>query len=293
MDRLARHTRQRATSRSSKTACCCARCSLSAEDVAEYYEGFSNATLWPLYHDVIVKPIYHREWWDRYVEVNRRFAEATAQDGRRGRHRVGSGLPAAAGSEDAAHAAARPDHRVLPAHPVPAGRAVHADAVAHRDHRGSARRRSGRLPPARRRTELPDPGPPARRRQHLARAPSACGPASARCKSASAQSRSAPSRSPSIRPRSTSSRGPRDPAAGQGDPQRARQSAQDPARCRPAGLHQGHRRPAEGILGATRRAPGQSRGHRAGSARDAEPGTRRELHRDARRHRTPGRPYQR
>ncbi len=52
---------------------------LSTEDVAEYYEGFSNATLWPLYHDVIVKPIYHREWWDRYVEVNRRFAEATAK----------------------------------------------------------------------------------------------------------------------------------------------------------------------------------------------------------------------
>lgn len=53
--------------------------SLSAEDVAEYYEGFSNAALWPLYHDVIVKPIYHREWWDRYVDVNRRFAEATAK----------------------------------------------------------------------------------------------------------------------------------------------------------------------------------------------------------------------
>ena len=51
---------------------------LSAEDMAEYYEGFSNATLWPLYHDVIVKPIYHREWWDRYVDVNRRFAEATS-----------------------------------------------------------------------------------------------------------------------------------------------------------------------------------------------------------------------
>ncbi len=52
---------------------------LSAEDVAEYYEGFSNATLWPLYHDVIVKPTYHREWWDRYVDVNRRFAEATSR----------------------------------------------------------------------------------------------------------------------------------------------------------------------------------------------------------------------
>ena len=52
---------------------------LSADDVAEYYEGFSNATLWPLYHDVIVKPIYRREWWDRYVDVNRRFAEATSR----------------------------------------------------------------------------------------------------------------------------------------------------------------------------------------------------------------------
>jgi len=52
---------------------------LSADDVAEYYEGFSNATLWPLYHDVIVKPIYQREWWNRYVDVNRRFAEVTAR----------------------------------------------------------------------------------------------------------------------------------------------------------------------------------------------------------------------
>jgi trehalose 6-phosphate synthase len=52
---------------------------LSADDVAEYYEGFSNATLWPLYHDVIVKPTYHRHWWDRYVDVNRRFAEAASR----------------------------------------------------------------------------------------------------------------------------------------------------------------------------------------------------------------------
>lgn len=51
---------------------------LSATDVEQYYEGFSNAALWPLYHDAIVKPIYHRQWWERYVEVNRRFAEATA-----------------------------------------------------------------------------------------------------------------------------------------------------------------------------------------------------------------------
>ncbi len=50
---------------------------LSAQDVEEYYEGFSNGTLWPLYHDVIATPEFHREWWDRYVVVNQRFAEAT------------------------------------------------------------------------------------------------------------------------------------------------------------------------------------------------------------------------
>ena len=51
---------------------------LTADEVEEYYEGFSNGTLWPLYHDVVAKPEYHREWWDAYVVVNRRFAEAAA-----------------------------------------------------------------------------------------------------------------------------------------------------------------------------------------------------------------------
>ncbi|WP_053204702.1 alpha,alpha-trehalose-phosphate synthase (UDP-forming) [Jiangella muralis] len=52
---------------------------LSAEEIALYYEGFSNATLWPLYHDVIVQPEYHREWWDAYRAVNQRFARAAAE----------------------------------------------------------------------------------------------------------------------------------------------------------------------------------------------------------------------
>jgi len=51
---------------------------LSEQEVAEYYEGFANDTIWPLYHDVIAPPQYHREWWDAYVTVNRRFAEAAA-----------------------------------------------------------------------------------------------------------------------------------------------------------------------------------------------------------------------
>jgi trehalose 6-phosphate synthase len=49
---------------------------LSAGEVEDYYEGFSNDTLWPLYHDVISPPSFHREWWEAYQRVNRRFADA-------------------------------------------------------------------------------------------------------------------------------------------------------------------------------------------------------------------------
>jgi trehalose 6-phosphate synthase len=52
---------------------------LSEEEVDRYYEGFSNASLWPLYHDVVEKPEYHRAWWDTYVQVNKRFAARAAE----------------------------------------------------------------------------------------------------------------------------------------------------------------------------------------------------------------------
>ena len=49
---------------------------LSASEVEDYYEGFSNATLWPLYHDVVAPPVFDRGWWDSYVTINERFAAA-------------------------------------------------------------------------------------------------------------------------------------------------------------------------------------------------------------------------
>ncbi|WP_425556607.1 alpha,alpha-trehalose-phosphate synthase (UDP-forming) [Garicola koreensis] len=52
---------------------------LSDQEVEDYYEGFSNGTLWPLYHDVIARPQFHRHWFDAYRRVNRRFAAAAAQ----------------------------------------------------------------------------------------------------------------------------------------------------------------------------------------------------------------------
>ena len=76
---------------------------LTAEDVERYYEGFSNATLWPLYHDVIVPPEFHRDVVGGLRRgqpaVRARRPREVAADGRR---RVGARLPAAAGPGDAA-----------------------------------------------------------------------------------------------------------------------------------------------------------------------------------------------
>jgi trehalose 6-phosphate synthase len=51
---------------------------LDAAEVRDYYEGFSNGTLWPLYHDVVAPPVFERTWWQSYVRVNKRFAEGVA-----------------------------------------------------------------------------------------------------------------------------------------------------------------------------------------------------------------------
>ena len=52
---------------------------LTSAEILEYYEGFSNETLWPIYHDVIVPASFHRNWWNTYRTVNHRFAQAIAQ----------------------------------------------------------------------------------------------------------------------------------------------------------------------------------------------------------------------
>ncbi|GAB3704121.1 alpha,alpha-trehalose-phosphate synthase (UDP-forming) [Corynebacterium nasicanis] len=52
---------------------------LSRADFEGFYEGFSNASLWPLYHDLIVTPVYHRHWWAAYRDVNLRFAQEVAE----------------------------------------------------------------------------------------------------------------------------------------------------------------------------------------------------------------------
>ncbi|GAA1637098.1 alpha,alpha-trehalose-phosphate synthase (UDP-forming) [Catellatospora bangladeshensis] len=52
---------------------------LSEQDVDRYYEGQSNATIWPLYHDAVEQPVFDRDWRHSYRAVNERFAVAAAR----------------------------------------------------------------------------------------------------------------------------------------------------------------------------------------------------------------------
>ncbi len=53
--------------------------SISSAELRAFYHGVCNRTLWPLYHDAVRQPEYHRHWWVHYVDVNERFAELAAQ----------------------------------------------------------------------------------------------------------------------------------------------------------------------------------------------------------------------
>jgi len=52
---------------------------ISALEVEQYYEGFSNDGLWPLYHDALRESTYDFEQWDAYQRVNQRFADKLAE----------------------------------------------------------------------------------------------------------------------------------------------------------------------------------------------------------------------
>lgn len=52
---------------------------LTSAEYDEFYVGFCNGTLWPLFHDSVRPPQFHRHWWRPYVEVNQKFAEVAAK----------------------------------------------------------------------------------------------------------------------------------------------------------------------------------------------------------------------
>ncbi len=53
---------------------------LNAEELKNYYEGFSNSIIWPLFHDFTDKCIFLTEYWTSYQKVNKKFASAVYQN---------------------------------------------------------------------------------------------------------------------------------------------------------------------------------------------------------------------
>ena len=53
---------------------------LTKEQEDHYYYGFSNEGLWPLCHIAHTRPIFRKEDWEKYVEVNQLYAEAVLHE---------------------------------------------------------------------------------------------------------------------------------------------------------------------------------------------------------------------
>ena len=51
---------------------------LEAQDVEEYYNGYANKTLWPLFHHRVDLTAYERSYGEGYERTNARFAEVLA-----------------------------------------------------------------------------------------------------------------------------------------------------------------------------------------------------------------------
>ena len=55
---------------------------LSEEEVKGFYEGFSNAILWPLFHDLLGRCNFDPSFWYAYLEVNEKFADCVVRNSR-------------------------------------------------------------------------------------------------------------------------------------------------------------------------------------------------------------------
>ncbi len=53
---------------------------LTREEEEGYYNGFSNEGLWPLCHIAFTRPIFRASDWDKYRQVNERFAQAVLEE---------------------------------------------------------------------------------------------------------------------------------------------------------------------------------------------------------------------
>jgi trehalose 6-phosphate synthase/phosphatase len=64
----------------------CAPVFLSRKQIDEFYNGYSNEVLWPLFHGLPTRPkavLRRRAWWRAYRSVNKQYAEVTISHARK------------------------------------------------------------------------------------------------------------------------------------------------------------------------------------------------------------------
>lgn len=59
---------------------------LSRKEVENYYEGFSNRTIWPLFHYFPKRAVYENRWWQTYKQVNEKFCDEVIKLAESGDH---------------------------------------------------------------------------------------------------------------------------------------------------------------------------------------------------------------
>eukprot|EP00388_Colpodella_angusta_P006923 GDKJ01020001.1.p1 GENE.GDKJ01020001.1~~GDKJ01020001.1.p1 ORF type:complete len:728 (-),score=7.62 GDKJ01020001.1:1914-4097(-) len=52
---------------------------LTQNEINQFYEGFSNEVLWPVFHYLVTYAHYEQSYWDCYQSVNEKFAKAALQ----------------------------------------------------------------------------------------------------------------------------------------------------------------------------------------------------------------------
>ena len=57
---------------------------LSRKQVENYYQGFSNKTIWPLFHYFPLRTIYENRFWETYKRVNQIFCDEVMKVAKRG-----------------------------------------------------------------------------------------------------------------------------------------------------------------------------------------------------------------
>jgi trehalose 6-phosphate synthase len=55
---------------------------LSQEEIDKYHHGYSNKTIWPIFHDMQYQCRFDPEYWPAYVKVNAKFGQALASTSR-------------------------------------------------------------------------------------------------------------------------------------------------------------------------------------------------------------------